>query len=234
MKGMDSFFNAIGYFLAVALPLVIALGLTMLAWSVMALYDFVAEGFRLGAQLRDMRLTTPSSAEIKRWVIERRQRQDEERIVRLKRRQAEATARLKPDLADEDVSQEQFEAGAPKYLLSKNPAIGGDGKTLYFKEVLAGRAVGEGSAGLRDAKPIWTPLRQYARRFILGEAQSWARRLPDNKSIFIVCDETGATSKQIEVDGIVHRVMDRLTQEGVTLEEMNAALAQRSEERSGV
>ena len=123
MKGMDSFFNAIGYFLAVALPLVIALGLTILAWSVMALYDFVAEGFRLGAQLRDMRLTTPSSAEIKRWVIERRQRQDEERIVRLKRRQAEATARLKPDLADEDVSQEQFEAGAPKYLLAKNPAM---------------------------------------------------------------------------------------------------------------
>ena len=227
MKGMDSFFNAIGYFLAVALPLVIALGLTMLAWSVMALYDFVAEGFRLGAQLRDMRLTAPSSAEIKRWVIERRQRQDEERIVRLKRRQAETAARLKPDLADEE-SQEQFEAGAPKYLLAKNPAIGGDGKTLYFKEVLAGRAVGEGSAGLRDAKPIWTPLRQYARRFILGEAQSWARRLPDNKNIFIVCDESGAA--KVNIDAVTARVMDRLTEAGISLEEMNAALAQRKEQ----
>ena len=211
-----------------ALICFLAGGLMAITWAIASFFEAIVDGFKMGAQLKQIRYATPSSAEIKAYVIERRRRQDEARVIRLKRKQAEATARLKPDLADKDVSQEQFEAGAPKYLLAKNPAIGGDGKTLYFKEVLAGRAVGEGSAGLRDAKPIWTPLRQYARRFVITEAQSWARRLPDNKSIFIVCDESGAA--KVNVDAIVHRVMDRLADEGVTLEEMNAALAQRKEQ----
>ena len=201
-----------------ALICFLAGGIMTITWVIVSGFEKLVENAHLEKQLRNLKNYSPTSAEVKRWVIERRQRQDEERIVRLKRRQAEATARLKPDLADEDVSQEQFEAGAPKYLLAKNPAIGGDGKTLYFKEVLAGRAVGEGSAGLRDAKPIWTPLRQYARRFILGEAQSWARRLPDNKNIFIVCDESGAAKKDLDA------IVDRLVESGISLDELKEML----------
>ena len=201
---------------------------------------FIVDGFKMGKLLKNMAPLLPTDAETRDYVIQMRTRNDAARMARLKKKRDEALRALQVDLpnglpahmkylekdatGEVDVTQEILDREA-RYLVCTDPL----GETpKFFHSILPGRATEKGA---RDVRFNFTAVRSMGRKMTKAECAALLPHLPKGgRDLYIVSDESGAA--KVNIDALVHRVMDRLTQEGVTLEEMNAALAQRAEERS--
>jgi hypothetical protein len=234
---LNTFFDGFSIVFVPALVCFLAGGIIAVSWAFASFVDWIIEGFRMGAMLRDMKPYVVSDEATKEYVIQMRTRHDAARLARLKRKRDEAMQALKVDLPDGlpanmkyldkeetgevDVTAEILDKER-NYLICTDP-LGATPK--YFFGILKGRAT---ERGVRDCRFHFTPIRSRGRRMTKREYEALLPHLPrGGRDLFIVEDKSNVI---LDAKAGVGKIVEKLVDSGITLDELQEVLPLRSEQ----